>query len=759
VTVAGNSIRTHFALALLGTGLCITAVVERMLTTHISRTLEESLLRQSRAYAEVLHQQCNQATSLAEIERLVYATGNHREVADLMLIGGNPSRVLGSTRRLSVGRPAAEMMAGDSHHHHFGAIQPGSRLDRDAGRHELVLPVRFANLNLPELYEQAGIILVRVDATPLIRQADRVHHTLVLGLLGVVVATIAVFAALLQRQMLRPVAALQRTMRARRDGDLGVRPPAMPNSELQSVADSLRELLDSLDRSRALQHAVVEGASDAIITIDVDGRIRQWNGGAEVMFGITAEQAIGDRISRILPPEHAAAHDGYIRRYLEGAPPRIIGFPREVAAVRADGSRVPVSLAVNEARVGDERLFVGILRDISDELSARRELEQAKDAADKAAAAKASFLANMSHEIRTPLTAILGYAEELEREQATADELAESTQVIRRNGEHLLAIVNDILDLSKIEAGRMTIERVPTRIDAIATEVIALMQPRARQKGLSLDLVLASSMPEAVDTDPTRVRQILINLIGNAIKFTATGGVIVTIEALFAAGTLTISVLDTGIGIPADKLPRLFGSYVQADESTARRYGGTGLGLHISKHLAQLLGGDLVAESLDGAGSRFTLTLACAGMQRAATGDRAAAVQLQPRRVPVPKLSGSVLVADDGPDNQRLLGRILGDTGLEVTVVGDGLQAVTAASGRRFDLVLMDMQMPVMDGLAATRTLRAAGVTTPIVALTANAMAEDRERAQQAGCSHFATKPIDRRALYATLQDAMRRSE
>ena len=759
MNVVGRSIRTRFALALLTAGLCITAVVERMLAENISLAIDAALLRQSRAYAEVLHQQCNLAASLAEIERLVYATGNHREVTDLMLIGSDPPRVLGSTRRLLVGKPAAEILAGDTPRNHFTGLHPGSRLDRDRSRHELVLPIRFTNLNLPELYEQAGLILVQVDATPLIRQGDRVHRTLVLGLLGVVAATIAVFAALLRREILRPVADLQRTMRARRDGDQCARPSTMPNSELQTVADNLLQLLDSLDRSRALKHAVVEGASDAIITIDVDGRIRQWNSGAEAMLGITAEQAIGDRITRILPPEHAAAHDGYIRRYLEGAPPRIIGFPREVSAVRADGSRVPVSLAVNEARVGDERLFVGILRDITDELAARRELEQAKATADAAAAAKATFLANMSHEIRTPLTAILGYAEELEREHATAAERAESTQVIRRNGEHLLTIVNDILDLSKIEAGRMTIERVPTRIDAIATEVIALMQPRARQKGLTLDLVLVSSMPEAVDTDPTRVRQILLNLIGNAIKFTATGGVIVTIEALFAAGTLTISVLDTGIGIPADKLPRLFGSYVQADDSTARRYGGTGLGLHISKHLAQLLGGDLVAESLDGAGSRFTLTLACAGMQRAATGDRAAAVQLQPRRVPVPKLSGRVLLADDGPDNQRLLGRILGDTGLEVTVVGDGLQAVTAASRQRFDLVLMDMQMPVMDGLTATRTLRAAGVTTPIVALTANAMAEDRDRAQQAGCSHFATKPIDRRALYATLQDAMRSAD
>ncbi|MCU0865658.1 MAG: ATP-binding protein [Planctomycetes bacterium] len=754
-----RGIRTRFALALLGAGLCITGVAERMLSSYIANALDDTLARRTRVHADLLLQQCNLATSLQEIERFVYASGSHREIIDLLLVGGTPARILGSTRRLLVGRTAAEAMAETSRLNHEGSLTPGARLDRGSGCYELATAVRFTNLNLPELYDRPGLILVHVDATSMLGEAEAVHRTLVIALLGVVAAAIGVFAALLRRQILRPVASLQRTMQARRDGDLLARPSPMPNAELQSLADSLADLLASLDRSRAMHRAIVEGASDAMIAIDVHGTIREWNGGAATLFGIPAEDAIGSDITRILPPEHAAAHDGYIRRYLGGAPPRIIGFPREVTAVRGDGTTVPIGLAVNEARVGDERLFVGILRDMTEEHAARRELQRAKNAADAAAAAKAAFLANMSHEIRTPLTAILGYAEELEREHATAAERAESTQVIRRNGEHLLTIVNDILDLSKIEAGRMTIERVPTRIDAIATEVITLMQPRAKQKGLTLDLVLASSMPEAIDTDPTRLRQILLNLVGNAIKFTVTGGVIVTIEASFTTGTIAIGVTDTGIGIPADKLPRLFGSFVQVDDSTARRFGGSGLGLHISKHLAQLLGGDLVAESLDGAGSRFTVTLACGPMQRAATGDRAAAVQLQTKRVQVPKLHGRVLLADDGPDNQRLLGRILGDTGLEVTVVADGMQAVAAATARPFDVVVMDVQMPVMDGLTATRTLRAAGVTTPIVALTANAMAEDRERARAAGCSHFATKPIDRRALYATLLDALPKSD
>ena len=751
-----KGIRARFGWGILGSGVVLAAAIAWLASHRIDGMLEEALAQQAQVYADVLVEQANLATSPGEIERQVFAVGRHREILELVLVGGRRQVVLGATRRSLVGAGLDDLLAAQlTTLLEDGRLRPGAELRHEGHVYEAVLPFVFTNLGLPDLFEQPGAVVIRLDGTQPMQQATTGKRLLVAALLGVVGSAFAVFVFLTRRHILQPVQDLQRVMRARRDGDHAARPARMPNTDLQALADSLSDLLDSLDRSQALQHAVVEGASDAIVTIDVHGVIRQWNGGATKMFGIPAEQAIGRNIKLILPSPHAEAHDGYIRRYLDTGVARLLGFPREVDARRLDGSMIPVGLAVNEARVGDERLFVGILRDMSEERARRRELQQAKDAADAAAVAKSAFLANMSHEIRTPLTAILGYAEELEREDLGVADRLESSRVIRRNGEHLLTIINDILDLSKIEAGRMTIERLPVRIDAIASDVVALMMPRARAKGLELDLVLCSAMPESVATDPTRVRQILINLIGNAIKFTSVGKVTVAIEARFDAEQLTISVVDTGIGIPVDKLSQLFGRFVQADSSTTRFFGGTGLGLHISMRLAQMLGGELVAESTEDVGSRFTLTLATGRMLRAATGDQATAVHPRQKRLVVPKLQGRVLLAEDGVDNQRLIGRILGDTGLDVTIVGDGLAAVDAATSTAFDLVVMDMQMPVMDGLTAVRALREAGQTMPIVALTANVMNEDRDRALAAGCTHFATKPVDRRALYAVLQGSL----
>ncbi len=390
-----------------------------------------------------------------------------------------------------------------------------------------------------------------------------------------------------------------------------------------------------------------------------------------------------------------------------------------------------------------------------------RELDLARRAAESASHAKSTFLANMSHEIRTPMTAILGFADILAEPDQAGDIRADAIATIRRNGDHLLTIINDILDLSKIEAGKMSCERIAFPSLRPAEEAITLLRDRAVAKGLELRLETTGTLPPAVMGDPTRLKQILVNLVGNAIKFTHAGSIVVMATFDTETRRLRFAVRDTGIGLDADQLAHLFQPFTQGDSSTRRRFGGTGLGLAISRTLARLLGGDLVVESAPRQGSTFTVTVA-AGDEFAALPAPAprpfASASGPTSTSPAPAASAGclrgrrVLFAEDGPDNQRLIGLHLRRAGAEVTLAGNGrlaLDAYTAANlaGTPFDLILLDMQMPELDGYGAARELREKGAPQPIIALTAHAMAGDRERCIQAGCSDYLTKPVDRARL------------
>lgn len=376
------------------------------------------------------------------------------------------------------------------------------------------------------------------------------------------------------------------------------------------------------------------------------------------------------------------------------------------------------------------------------------ELRAAKASAEAANACKGAFLSCMSHEIRTPISAILGYADLLAEEELSKEDRSHHAQVVHRNGEHLLGIINDILDMNKIESGKMTIERVAMSLRETCEAVVSTLQPTARAKGLTLTAHFDPELPGYIHSDPTRVRQILFNLLGNSLKFTGSGGV--TLFAKTSPGseghcTVVLEIVDRGIGMTPEQLERLFAPFTQADATTARRYGGTGLGLAISRELARVMGGDIVVASEPGVGSRFTATFA-------ATLAAAPAPEAAHRATPValsPTMSGRVLLADDGVDNQRLISHYLRKMGLEVVVVSDGLQAVEAAcvSADAFDLVLMDVQMPCLDGMEATREIRRRGSRMPIVALTANAMTSDREQCLEAGCDGYYTKPISKERL------------
>ncbi len=443
-------------------------------------------------------------------------------------------------------------------------------------------------------------------------------------------------------------------------------------------------------------------------------------------------------------------------------------FARAAARAKAFELEVRARLPNGEARIlaltgeptlseaGTQRLF-GIVQDITErakaEFAAQKALTE-KLSAESANEAKSAFLANMSHEIRTPLTAIIGFAENLLEEDTLGPTQRASIHTIVENGRHLLHVINEILDLSKIESGRLEVEILPTPVLEVIADVESLIGMMARDKGLRWEVEYDYPFPRQIQTDPTRLKQILLNLCSNAVKFTERGSLRLRVGCDRSAGQLLLSVVDTGIGIAEENLPRLFAPFTQADASTTRRFGGTGLGLYISRQLAEMLGGGIEIKSVLGLGTRVYVRIATGAVADddwvtgpgdvVAAGRPAAAVEAR-------ALGGRVLLAEDSPDNQRLVTLYVEKTGAEIRVVNNGRSAVEEALAGDFDLVLMDMQMPLMDGIEATRILRQAGYPRPIVALTANAFKEDRERCAQAGCDDFLTKPIDRDAFHAVL--------
>jgi CheY-like chemotaxis protein/HPt (histidine-containing phosphotransfer) domain-containing protein len=402
--------------------------------------------------------------------------------------------------------------------------------------------------------------------------------------------------------------------------------------------------------------------------------------------------------------------------------------------------------------------LIGIVADLTDLKEAQTRMDAAllaKLTAESASRAKSAFLANMSHEIRTPLTAIIGFSESLLEHGQTLSDRVDAIQTIIRSGKHLLDVINNILDLSKIEAGRLDLERDPVSLIGLLQDVKELTAPRASEKGIEFRVDCVFPLPRYFRADALRLRQILLNLLHNAVKFTEGGSVVLRVHCAPAAARLRFEVCDTGIGMTPDQLDRLFAPFAQADSSTTRRYGGTGLGLFLSRQLAERMGGTIEVSSVAGAGSTFAVSVPTGPLEDDALVDASQAWPhagaCAPEMAPARRLAGRVLLAEDNPDNQRLIGLHLQRLGVQCVVADNGTEAVRRALAEPFDLVLMDMQMPALDGADATRRLRAAGYRGPIVALTANALQEDVKRCEDAGCDAFLSKPIDRARFAATV--------
>ena len=388
-------------------------------------------------------------------------------------------------------------------------------------------------------------------------------------------------------------------------------------------------------------------------------------------------------------------------------------------------------------------------------LHKNEQLEREYTRAEEATRSKSEFLANMSHEIRTPLTAIIGFAETSLFSNQSMEARHHALLSIRDSGRHLLQVINDILDLSKIEANKMEIENIAVSPFALLQDIENISQPIAKARGLSFGINYIFPLSSLICTDPLRCKQIILNLCSNALKFTEQGHVYINVSQNTHEHTITFEVVDTGIGLTEEQKSIIFQPFQQADASTNRKFGGTGLGLSLSSDLAKALGGRLSVESEYGRGSRFSLTLDhgdCAKALLIHSMDEIAPRSEEPTPAAAPtKMSGKVLLAEDNQMNQQLIAIYLSRIGVDITTVDDGQEAMTAALAGDFDLILMDMHMPVMDGLQAAQGLREQGYDRPIVALTANSMREDKERCKKAGCNGFISKPIDTTEFYQTI--------
>ena len=391
--------------------------------------------------------------------------------------------------------------------------------------------------------------------------------------------------------------------------------------------------------------------------------------------------------------------------------------------------------------------------DITDRKQAEDALKLAKLQAEAASEAKSRFLANMSHEIRTPMNAIMGFAEVLGDEHVTAEQ-KEYIDIIRNSGKHLLALIDDILDFSRIEAGKLEIEMGQCSLGAVIGEVESMIRPSAHTKGLEFQTLRSDDLPAHIRTDSARLAQCLINLVNNAVKYTKEGyiHINVSLEDRDNEPCIRFDVEDTGIGIPLDKRDEVFESFTQVDTSSTRDYSGVGLGLGITKRLTALLGGEITFTSEEGKGSVFSLIIPAgvdiADQQPSDRDSIDRASRADEEKVEEAQLSGRILVVEDVPTNQMLAKALLNRMGLEVAIANDGVEGLQQARTGEFDLIFMDIQMPNMNGYEATRALRAEGIKTPIVAMTAHAMKGDDQKCIEAGCDDYMSKPIDRRVLY-----------
>jgi two-component system sensor histidine kinase/response regulator len=791
-------------------------------------------------------------------------------------------------------------------------LYPGSAVSMDPGM-DMQDPGTHISLTQAVFYRDRAIgsLVLRADIVKFLDAEMRALWVLLSVLLAAIVAYVLLAVLATEWAVRRPLALLASASARLGQGDFSASLPPARNDEIGDLVrnfNSMRQAIyrteqelrheiearerseDALRASERRLSAVLDGVADGTIIISEHGVVESYNQAAANIFGYSPPEVIGKNVAMLMPEPHRSEHDGHLRRYRDGGEKRVIGKKRELEARRSNGTTFPLELSVSEVLAGKQRLFVGILRDITERQRADKTLRDAHDAAVEASRVKSEFLANMSHEIRTPLHGLLGMLDLL-RDIPMSEEQRTFLDSAHKSGRALLSLVNDTLDFSRIEAGRMAIQQRPFDFPAAIESAIGELDVAIRGKGLELGCFIDPPLFATVQGDPERLRQVLVNLLANAAKFTEHGEIFVRVVRLESQAhrlRVRIEVQDTGCGIPPSDQERIFDAFTQADGSTTRRFGGSGLGLTLCRKLVDLMGGQIGVESEPGRGSRFWFTLslttsvstaasesdprfagrralvigdtlpphtqlaqrvessgmlvvhadsaeeALEQLQRACTAGtlfdsiligtcyphtrgvrcaqrlvshpawdagwtvhlpsfgpdvtRHALIEagLSPDRVrPLltsqlrdgllgvssrvhgsePSMEavrhGRLLVAEDNSVNQQVIVAMLKHFGLEAVLASDGQAALEQFARGGIDLVLMDCQMPGIDGYAATRMLReheekaaaASGVGTriPIIAMTANVMPGDRERCLAAGMDDYLAKPVLFEVLAAML--------
>ncbi|MEK6772788.1 MAG: response regulator [Bdellovibrionota bacterium] len=528
-------------------------------------------------------------------------------------------------------------------------------------------------------------------------------------------------------------------------------------------SETLREI-EKRERIRTLKDLESEGRrryqnlADAIPQIicrtNKKGEIEYYNQFWNLYTGLSLEESTGDGWKKVIHQDELAAVE---RKWTQAFIDQI-GFDLEVQLRRQDGVYRWHNLRVvpEFTHLSELYCWIGTASDIHDQKIVQQELLRAKKLADAGSEAKSRFLANMSHEIRTPLGAILGFSELLINPKISSEERNEFISTIRRNGDQLSRIIDEILDLSKVEAGRLEVERCDVSIIDVLNDVRTLMSFSTKEKGLDLEFNIIGKIPERIQTDAGRLQQVLINIIGNAIKFSAKGKIEINISV--QENHFIVAVKDTGPGLAATQIENLFQPFTQGDPSITRKHGGTGLGLALSRKLARALGGDIrVKPSLPGEGSVFIISVATGPLEGVELTD---SLTVKPKHLNDFKkqhhniLKGiKVLLVEDSADNQILVTRFLDIAGANVDLANNGLEGVKKAMEGNHDIVLMDIQMPELDGYGAISRLRQSGFKKPIIALSAYGMIEERRYSLQIGSNDHLTKPINRTALIERVAD------
>ena len=818
---------------------------------------------------------------ISDLRRMVMSMGGKRGVNNLLIVAGEPPTIIASTHA------EQNLQALDAFSDEYEAkfilksVMHSNNILKQYERdwhYDYAVPLRLMNTQLIEQANTQAAIYIELSADDMRQQLNREIAQQTAWLMLATTLMLGGLALLLRRLVLQPLNALLKGISASDSQSVLNNLAQIQSGEFGLLASTLRrqlrrelnhhqqaaEAAEQLRKSEELSRAIISNSTEGIITLTADGIISSVNPAAEQLFGYQAGVLLGHKIDILLPQRFRQAHDGYLRHSALHAP-RIINKTRDLFGLRQNGEEFALELSVSPLQIDGQKAFVGMLRDISARKQYEWGLEIARSEAEDANRAKSEFLATMSHEIRTPMNGVIGMAQVL-ADTALTSQQQELVHTLQLSADLLLGLLNDILDLSKIEAGMLQLEQVPCDWEAILLDALKLLQPQAQKKSLQLLLLIDPDVPLQILGDPLRLRQIILNLVNNAVKFTPQGHVHLHLSAGPGPNGQThycLQIRDTGIGMTPEQQAKLFRPFTQADSSTTRSFGGSGLGLSISRKLLLLMQGDISVSSQPEQGSCFSLNLplrnsapatntaavlqsdkqlllldpqplnlaivqaalaplgyrveqcydltqalpahdlllvcdsfseplpATANPRRLWLCDQAAntaqsndptrlnrplaqeqlraAVQLALSDAPQSgpqtastarqqnQLHGHVLVVEDTAINQTVLKAMLTPFGLRLSFADNGQLGVEATQQHDYDLILMDCLMPVLDGFAATQAIRAweqqqGKRRTPIIALTANAYEEIRQRCQAAGMDDFLSKPIVRDTLIECLQ-------